>query len=132
MIPVRVLVPLVAFLMLACSELPTLEGRAWTLVELRGEGITPLADLPLPSLRFADGQMTGFTGCNEMFGAYDSEGSGLHFGPIGATRRACPDETELELRFLQALESTTGYAITPGGLELGDGADVIARLAPTE
>ncbi len=116
----------------ACAERPTLEDREWTLVELRGQGVVALPELPLPSFRLASGEMTGFAGCNQIFGSYELDGGKLAFGPIGATRRACPDESNLEMRFLQALEATTAYTMTLGALELRAGPDRIAQLVPTE
>lgn len=119
-------------LCLACSDRLTLEDREWTLAELRGEGISALPDLPLPNLLLTGGQMTGFAGCNQMFGGYLLEGTELSFGPIGATRRACADASDLEIRFFQALEATTGYTLTPAALELWAGDDVVALLVPSE
>ncbi len=116
----------------ACAEQPTLEGREWTLVELGGQGVVALTDLPLPSFRLASGEMTGFAGCNRMFGSYQVDGRKLAFGPIGTTRRACADESNLETRFLQALEATTAHAMTLGALELRAGRNRIAQLVPTE
>ncbi len=125
-----------ALLLLAfgCAERPSLEEREWTLVELGGSGISALEGLPLPSLRLMreDGAMTGFSGCNRIFGAYRLDGDELRFGPIGATRRACPDEHGLEGRFLEALEKTTLYSYTAGALEFRQGDVLLARFVLTE
>ncbi len=116
----------------ACAERPTLEDREWTLVELRGQGVVALPELPLPSFRLASGEMTGFAGCNQMFGSYEVDGGKLAFGPIGTTRRACAHASNLETRFLQALEATTAHAMTLGALELRAGHNRIAQFVPTE
>jgi len=39
----------------------------------------------------AEGRVTGNGGCNRFFGSYKVTGDALEFGPLGATRMACPD-----------------------------------------
>ena len=70
-------------------------------------------------------------GCNRFFGEYDLNGMALKFGPIGATKRACPDlEEGVETEFFKALDATRRWRIVDGTLELLNGDLVLARLHP--
>ena len=59
------------------------------------------------SLQFsADGQVGGYGGCNRFFGSYTLQDSALAIGPLGASRRACPEPAgSMEFAFLEALQS---------------------------
>jgi heat shock protein HslJ len=73
---------------------------------------------------------TGFAGCNNFFGSYELDGASLTFGPIGATRMACPDlETGLEMSVFEALESTRNWKKSDGELLLLDEDAVLARFS---
>ena len=68
-----------------------------------------------PRLEFnSEGQMTGSSGCNEISSTYTTDGVKITFGPIIATRMACPGDGES--RFLTALKQCTDYKIE--GLKL--------------
>jgi heat shock protein HslJ len=55
----------------------------------------------------------------------------LKFGPIGATKRACPDLDEgVETEFFKVLDATRRWRIVHGALELLNGDLVLARLHP--
>jgi heat shock protein HslJ len=78
----------------------------------------------------AQKQATGFAGCNNFFGSYELDGSSLTFGPMGATRMACPDlETGLEMSVFEALESTRNWKKSDGDLLLLDEDAVLARFS---
>lgn len=54
--------------------------------------------------------MTGTAGCNRYFTSYDQNGGNLTLGPIGSTRRMCPELNMLaEQRFLAALRAVSGW-----------------------
>lgn len=73
--------------------------------------------------------MTGFAGCNNFFGVYESDGVSLKFGPVGSTRMFCPDlQLSLETEFLKALEKTGGWQLQDKTLLLLDGTEVLARF----
>ena len=85
---------------------------------------------------FADGQMTGYTGCNQYFGAYETaEDGSLTLSGIGATKRACMDDGtgQRESEFLKALADVASYTIQRDVLTLWnkDGAMVMAFLVTT-
>ena len=66
-----------------------------------------------------------------LYGGYELNGEALKFGPIGATKRACPDlEEAVETEFLKVLDATRRWRIVDGTLELLNGDLVLARLHP--
>lgn len=99
----------------ACGSAPTpaptdtaapagLEGSDWLLVSLDGRG--PLPDTNV-TLRFKDGQATGYAGCNSYGGAYSAEGSRLVVPPIAVTLMLCAEPAgvmEQEMAYLEALQ----------------------------
>ncbi|NBC32215.1 MAG: META domain-containing protein [Alphaproteobacteria bacterium] len=105
-------------------------GRAWRVVDVRGERIAP-ADEP-PRLRFEEDGVSGTAGCNRFFGDLSIEGRTLTIGDLGTTRMSCPDPVmAAEQRLLDALQATAGYGLDGTLLVLNDadGARVL-RLAP--
>jgi heat shock protein HslJ/phosphoglycolate phosphatase-like HAD superfamily hydrolase len=108
-----------------------LTGVEWQVSELSGRRVVPSVDRQQPFIIFdaAKTQASGYAGCNRFFGGYELNGKVLKFGPIGATRRACPDlEEGVETEFLKALDATRGWRIVDGALELLNGDLVLARL----
>jgi heat shock protein HslJ len=96
-----------------------IEGIQWYLTEVGGSPVSLMADDKQPHILLdpAEKQATGFAGCNNFFGSYELDGSSLTFGPMGATRMACPDlETGLETSVFKALESTRKWKIDSGDL----------------
>ena len=107
------------------------EGVAWQLIDVGGAAVAPLAGARQPSLTLdaAQKRATGHSGCNEFIGSYRLAGASLTFGPLGATRRACPEpEADVELAFLQAMERTQSWTIRDSALLLLDGDKVLARF----
>jgi META domain-containing protein len=81
-----------------------LTGVEWQVSELSGHAVAPSGDRQQPFIIFdaAKKQATGYAGCNRFFGGYELEGVAMKFGPIGATKRACPDlEEGIETEFLK-------------------------------
>ena len=70
----------------------------------------------------ADGQATGFSGCNRFTGGYKSDGrSTLQFGDLAATARACVGPgMAIESAYLKALGSVKRMQIVGSKLELLD------------
>ncbi|WP_426416446.1 YbaY family lipoprotein [Aestuariirhabdus sp. LZHN29] len=60
----------------------------------------------------------GFSGCNRFSASFKLSGSGIRFGPIMSTRRACASGMEQEGRFLTQLEAAVGYSIKGSMLAL--------------
>jgi heat shock protein HslJ len=131
----------ITMLMVSCMKQATpplvadaagIEGIQWYLTEVGGSPVSPMADDKQPHILLdpEEKQATGFAGCNNFFGRYELDGSSLTFGPMGATRMACPDlETGLETSVFKALESTRKWKIEGGDLLLLDTHDVLARFS---
>lgn len=98
--------------------------RDWVLHRLRGEPVALKDEAQRPNLRLAtkegESWMSGFTGCNRMFGTYELAGERLAFGGIGATKMACAETMDLERVFLGALQSAGLWRIEDGVLILSD------------
>ena len=59
---------------------------------------------------FTADQIVGTAGCNRYFTAYQTDGSALTLGSIGATRMACDEAVnQQEFHYLAALESAATY-----------------------
>jgi heat shock protein HslJ len=113
------------------AETAGIEGIHWYLMAVDGAPVSPMANDRQPHMRLdpAQKQATGFAGCNQFFGSYELDGSSLTFGPMGATRMACPDlETGLETSVFEALENTREWKMADGVLLLLDGDAVLARF----
>jgi len=109
----------------------TLSGITWRLVELSGIPVATALHGEQPFILFdqAKRQATGYAGCNRFFGGYNLDGDALKFGPLGATKRACPDlETGLETEFFKVLDAIRRWEIVGGSLRLLSGDAVLARL----
>jgi heat shock protein HslJ len=110
-----------------------LTGVEWLVRELSGRVLALSVEGQKPFIIFdeAKKQVTGYAGCNRFFGLYVLEGEVLTFGPIGATKRACPDLQEGgETEFFKVLDATRRWRIVDGTLELLNGDLVLARLRP--
>jgi heat shock protein HslJ len=66
--------------------------------------------------------VTGFSGCNRMFGRYALEGEALKFDAMGGTKMACLDAArmDLEQRYLDMFARVTRWKITDRELALLD------------
>lgn len=110
----------------------TLHNTYWKLVELGGQ---PVAMLPEQerevriTLGLDGTRLVGFSGCNQLMGAYVQDGAALQFTQLAGTRMACPQPVvELESKVLAMLAATTGQRIEGEQLSLLSGAQVLARF----
>ena len=96
-----------------------LVGREWVLRGFDGDSAPPTPEV---TLTFETERISGHAGCNRYFAALVPAGdrpTDLSFGPIGATRMACPEPAlSLERRYLDALGAVDGFGFTPGRLLL--------------
>jgi len=87
---------------------PGVEGH-WTVVSvLYDDAIrSVVVDTHLTADFSADGTISGNTGCNSFRGDYTLDGDELHFGPLTASKDACPSKeaSKQETGYLAALES---------------------------
>ncbi|TFH26579.1 MAG: META domain-containing protein [Myxococcales bacterium] len=108
----------------------TLENTTWALLELKGKTITVKVDDKAPYLELNSKKASayGFGGCNRFFGSYETAGSSLTFGAMGATRMACPEGMDQEQELMTMLGSTTRYEIHGSKLMLFADKELVARF----
>lgn len=95
-----------------------LTGLRWKLTELMGQTIAATEPDMTPYLQFGtDGRVSGFAGCNQFTGAYETEGLRLSFKPMATTEKACLNAS-IEQRFLTTLQGTDNYSLNESGLAL--------------
>jgi heat shock protein HslJ len=108
---------------------------SWRVQSLRGQALPAPADPQAAAqLTFdvAQGRVSGFTGCNRLFGSYTATGTQLRLAPLGTTRMACPapnPETEL-LVALQTPDLT--YQLSATELTLLQGTTPLVVLRRTD
>lgn len=136
-----VVVAAVGFGCCACrknaKQAKPLIGTEWHLVKLMETDAT-FAEGKF-DIRFIEGEtpsegtIQGVGGCNHIIGGKFTVGDkgSLAVGQLGATRMACP-ELELEIKFFEALRSTTHYEIDGDVLMLLSNGKLQATLQATE
>lgn len=102
---------------------PQVEGTKW-LLETIYAGETASSVPPTGAyLIFADGRVTGSTGCNTLGGPATITGSNIAFGPLAMTLKACPDEfARVEQAMTAVLQGTIPFKIEHSQLTLNPGA----------
>jgi copper homeostasis protein (lipoprotein) len=113
-----------------------LTGTIWRLTQIGGQLVdNPAGDRAANiQLQSENARVTGFAGCNRMFGGYSLNGEMLKFGQVGATKMACLEEgrMQLESRFFETLSQVARWKITDSTLELlDDGGQTLATFAAT-
>ncbi len=113
------------------AMMPSAEG-SWSVAAARGPaGVAalPAGLMRQPELDFADGRVTGNTACNQVMGSYSQNGTGLAFGNLASTRRACPPPSgEVERHLLDALGRTVSIRGDGRRLELLDRAGMLLAV----
>lgn len=115
----------------ACAGSTGLENIEWRLLSFGNGAVAPLSGGRQPSLKFdpAQKKVSGYAGCNNFFGSYELAGASLKFGPLAATRRACPEPaSSVEAQYLEALAKVRGWKLEAGKLLLVANGEVLARL----
>lgn len=97
-------------------------GTHWRPVEIDGKpvAIRPGAREPHFMLSAEGNRVHGFTGCNNLAGGFEQGADGFRFKALATTRMACLPESDLETRFLSALNVTASQRIVGETLELRD------------
>jgi heat shock protein HslJ len=132
----QLVVPALAGLLLATSgcgggagagDGTALEGTEWTLVA----GVEAPPDA-VPTVTFADGTVSGSSGCNWYGGDYELEGDAIAISEIAVTAMGCPDqEIETEESYLAAFLEVDGWSLEDGELVLSAAGDEVLRYKPT-
>jgi len=93
----------------------SLAGTAWWVEDIAGHGVI---DMSHTTVEFTDdGRVGGDTGCNRYFGGVDISGSGMTFGPLAGTRKACAESLmDQEMKFYQAMGKVVSWEIAETGL----------------
>ncbi|MBF8963081.1 copper resistance protein NlpE N-terminal domain-containing protein [Pontibacter sp. FD36] len=93
----------------------------WHLAELQAKAINPKdfgQNQPTLDISLAEGRVSGSTGCNRITGTLEPIADRINFGPIAATRMACPD-MEVENQMLKLLnDRELRYKVSEEWLEL--------------
>ncbi|MCB1876673.1 MAG: META domain-containing protein [Chromatiales bacterium] len=105
-----------------------LTGTYWRLVELAGAKEIKPGPRREPHLILGTGDFKGSSGCNRLFGPVTVDGETVKFGPIAATKMACPDDGGQERRFFEALEGAEAVEIEGTALSLLNAGRVLARF----
>jgi heat shock protein HslJ len=97
---------------------PKLTGVRWKLTELMGQEVPATEPDLTPYLQFGqDGRVSGFAGCNQFTGAYETSGLRLSFKPMATTEKACLNAT-VEQQFLSTIQGVDNYSLSDSGLAL--------------
>jgi len=114
------------------GETVDLAGTSWIAENIDGRGVI---DYLQSTLRFkTDERVAGKAGCNRYFGSVSLDGGAISFGPLGATRMACPPAImDQEDRFLMALANAKRFETRDGLLFIfGDEAAPLLRFSRKE
>ena len=111
----------------------TLLGTQWRLTQLGDEIIdNPAGERAVNFLlESSSTSLTGFSGCNRMFGRYALEGSSLKFDGLGGTRMFCEAQMPLEQRFLAMFSQVSSWEISGSTLRLLDASGKTAATFNT-
>jgi len=118
-----------ALLMTACASVSLdepFEGTPWRLVQLEGQTVYVAGSDPKvePRVQFSagDSRVTGSGGCNSLSANYRRGSNTLRIGPVVSTRMACadPSRSDIEARFVAALEATNSFSLKGAQLTLLD------------
>ena len=109
-----------------------LKDTYWKLIELDGATIVmePAQQREVRITLAGEGsRLIGFSGCNQLVGAYVQESNALRFTQMASTKMACAAPfMELESQVLKKLGDTTAYRIEGEQLTLLGGDQVLARF----
>ena len=118
-----------------------LAGTEWNAVKLEGAALRPGTSI---TLRFGDGWVDGFGGCNDFgyttadgkitAGAYHQDGDRLSIAPVATTTKGCANGvSDQEGRFLQAIPRVDHFLVSSGGLVLqlfGADGGILVQFEP--
>lgn len=105
---------------------PPLLGTSWRLESLsrNGESHAALTSIEVTLVFDRESHVTGNAGCNQYFGAVESDTSGaLSFSGLGSTKMFChePGVMQQEQDFLNALGAAERYEVRDGLLRISGG-----------
>ena len=102
----------------------SLAGTSWSAIMFNdgGTAIVNVTGVQITATFGADGQVSGFGGCNNYAATYTTGAdNAIQIGPIMATQKACSDPAnvmEQESQYLAALQSAVVYQVQGQTLEM--------------
>ncbi len=101
----------------------SLPGHRWEIIEVMGKDITAMRLQATPFLQFsteAEGfRLSGSDGCNNLMGSYDMGDHGtIAFGQMAFTRKACPENGDINAPLVEALQKATNFTLSQDGQQL--------------
>jgi uncharacterized lipoprotein YbaY/heat shock protein HslJ/uncharacterized lipoprotein NlpE involved in copper resistance len=109
-----------------------LKDTYWKLIELDGAKVVMVPGQPREvriTLASEGSRLFGFSGCNQMVGAYLLEGRALQFTQMASTKMACMAPfMELESQVLKMLGAVSAYRIEGEELTLLGDDQILARF----
>ena len=113
-----------------------LEGPTWQLASVADDS-GALVEVPADveaTATFADGAVSGSSGCNNYSAAYTLDGDSLSIMPGPMTMMACPEaQMTVEMQLMAAYGATAAFSIADGQLSLLDAAgNPVATFAVLE
>ena len=111
------------------SDSPLLDTY-WNLLELQGAPVVTPEGLREAHfiLVSSESRTHGFSGCNNFFGSYKSDGDSLSFSALGSTMMACAEGMETETGFFDALGKTNRFKISGQFLQIYADDHLLARF----
>lgn len=96
---------------------PPVQTGTWKVLRLFSRRVQQPAAL-MPWIRIQGGELTGFTGCNQINGSVRASGEAIQFSDVSATHKLCPGTAEQEADLVEALQATTGIQVAGSRLFL--------------
>ncbi|MBK7709454.1 MAG: META domain-containing protein [Acidobacteria bacterium] len=105
-----------------------LEDIRWGVTEIGGKKVVTSGDVPY--IQLTKSALSGFSGCNQLFGKYTLNGSTLKFTELAMTKMACTEDGLMEIEFgmFNALEKADRFEIKNGVFTLFAGSRALMRL----
>ncbi len=109
---------------------PPLLDTYWNLLELQGAPVVTPEGMREAHfiLTSSESRTHGFSGCNNFFGSYKSDGDSLSFSALGSTMMACAEGMETETGFFDALGKTNRFKISGQFLQIYADDHLLARF----
>lgn len=107
-----------------------LVGTYWKLTRIGSRPVVSRPAFGEPNLMLtANGEVSGFGGCNRFTGPFRRDGLTLDLGRMASTMMACVDGMDQEQEFFRALQETRTWKIFGEHLELyGKDGTMVARF----
>jgi copper homeostasis protein (lipoprotein) len=99
----------------------SLTDTFWRAVEIEGQPVVIHPGTREPHfVLLREGSVRGFTGCNNLTGSYEQGAGDFRFQSMATTRKACLPASDIENRFVAALNATASVRVVGEALELRD------------